>query len=221
MSGVGERVAELAARRVPFVLARVVLAERPTSARPGDEALVLADGTMEGFVGGDCAEATVRAQALAVLDSGEPVVLRISADGRATAGRQGDGAQPLPQRRHPGDLPRTASPSAADGRGRRWSDRPGAAHHQRSRWLRGGRAPARPISPRSSSPRTAGTRAAPLSAALKSGVDYVGLVASPKRGAAVVGSARRHAGPSASSPRPGWTSAPARRRRSHCRSART
>ena len=63
---------------MPFVHARVVLAERPTSAHPGDEALVLADGTMEGFVGGDCAEATVRAQALAVLDSGESVVLRIS-----------------------------------------------------------------------------------------------------------------------------------------------
>ena len=63
---------------MPFVHAKVVLAERPTSAHPGDEAIVLADGTIEGFVGGDCAEATVRAQALAVLDSGESVVLRIS-----------------------------------------------------------------------------------------------------------------------------------------------
>ena len=74
---VGERAAEL--RVGCRSCSRVVLAEEPTSARPGDEALVLADGTMEGFVGGDCAEATVRAQALAVLDSGEPVVLRISA----------------------------------------------------------------------------------------------------------------------------------------------
>ena len=39
---------------------------------------MLPDGTMEGFVGGDCAESTVRAHALAVLDSGESVVLRIS-----------------------------------------------------------------------------------------------------------------------------------------------
>ena len=70
--------AELRAARVPFVHAKVVLAERPTSAHPGDEAIVLADGTIEGFVGGDCAEATVRAQALAVLDSGESVLLRIS-----------------------------------------------------------------------------------------------------------------------------------------------
>jgi xanthine dehydrogenase accessory factor len=60
------------------VLARVVLAERPTSAKPGDEAIVLADGTMLGFVGGTCAEATVRAQALALLDSGETMLLRIT-----------------------------------------------------------------------------------------------------------------------------------------------
>lgn len=73
-----ERAAELSATRAPFVLARVVLADRPTSAKPGDEAIVLADGTMVGFVGGTCAEATVRAQALALLDSGETMLLRIS-----------------------------------------------------------------------------------------------------------------------------------------------
>ena len=75
---IAARAAELRAQRLPFVHARVVLAERPTSAHPGDEAIVLADGTMEGFIGGECAESTVRAQALAVLDSGESVVLRIT-----------------------------------------------------------------------------------------------------------------------------------------------
>lgn len=75
---VADRAAELSAARTPYVLARVVLAERPTSAKPGDEAIVLADGTMVGFVGGTCAEATVRAQALALLDSGEAMLLRIS-----------------------------------------------------------------------------------------------------------------------------------------------
>ena len=58
--------------------ARVVLAERPTSAKPGDEAIVLMDGTIEGFVGGQCAQATVRSQGLAAIDSGKPVLLRIS-----------------------------------------------------------------------------------------------------------------------------------------------
>ncbi|MGZ4596617.1 MAG: XdhC family protein [Actinomycetes bacterium] len=75
---VAARAAVLRAERVPFVHVQVVLAERPTSARPGDEALVLGDGTMEGFVGGTCAETTVRSQALALLDSGETTLLRIT-----------------------------------------------------------------------------------------------------------------------------------------------
>jgi xanthine dehydrogenase accessory factor len=73
-----ERAAELRDARVPYVHARVVLAEAPTSAKPGAEALVLPDGTMEGFVGGTCAESTVRAQGLALLDSGESLLLRIT-----------------------------------------------------------------------------------------------------------------------------------------------
>ena len=73
-----ERAAELRAARVPYVHARVVLAEAPTSAKPGAEALVLPDGTIEGFVGGTCAESTVRAQGLALLDSGESLLLRIT-----------------------------------------------------------------------------------------------------------------------------------------------
>lgn len=73
-----QRAAGLRAERVPFVHATVVLAERPTSAKPGDSAVVFADGTIEGFVGGTCAESTVRAQSLALLDSGDPLLLRIT-----------------------------------------------------------------------------------------------------------------------------------------------
>jgi xanthine dehydrogenase accessory factor len=73
-----ERAVKLQADRVPFVHARVVLAERPTSAKPGDEAIVLADGTIEGFVGGQCALATLRAQGLAVLERRESTLLRIA-----------------------------------------------------------------------------------------------------------------------------------------------
>lgn len=73
-----DRAEQLRAERVPFVHARVVLAERPTSAKPGDEALVLMDGTIEGFVGGQCAQSTVRTQGLAALESGSSVLLRIS-----------------------------------------------------------------------------------------------------------------------------------------------
>ena len=75
---VEDRAAELRRQRVPFVHARVVRAERPTSAKPGDEALVLPDGTIDGFVGGACAESTVRAQGLSLLDSGQSLLLRIT-----------------------------------------------------------------------------------------------------------------------------------------------
>jgi len=72
------RSRDLRAARVPFVHARVVLAERPTSAKPGDEAIILADGTIEGFVGGSCAEATVRDESATALRSGEATVVRIT-----------------------------------------------------------------------------------------------------------------------------------------------
>lgn len=74
------RARELRDTRVPYVHARVVLAEAPTSAKPGAEALVLPDGTIEGFVGGTCAESTVRAQALTLLDNGDSLLLRITPD---------------------------------------------------------------------------------------------------------------------------------------------
>ncbi|MCF7553264.1 XdhC family protein [Pseudonocardia sp. WMMC193] len=75
------RADELRGRRTPYVLATVVRAERPTSARPGDSALLLPDGTLEGFVGGVCAESTMRAEGLRLLAAGESGLLRITPDG--------------------------------------------------------------------------------------------------------------------------------------------
>lgn len=77
------RAGELRSGRTPFVLATVVRAERPTSAKPGDTALVLPDGTVEGFVGGACAEATTRAEGLRLLRAGESGLVRITPDGVA------------------------------------------------------------------------------------------------------------------------------------------
>jgi xanthine dehydrogenase accessory factor len=72
-----DRVAQLSETRTPFVVATVVRAAHPTSVRPGFSAVVLADGTIEGFVGGNCAESSVRLHALRALETGEPVLLRI------------------------------------------------------------------------------------------------------------------------------------------------
>lgn len=78
---ISERARELVAARTPFVHATVVRAEQPTSARAGDEAILLADGTIEGFVGGQCAQNSVRKAALGVLQAGESVLLRVLPDG--------------------------------------------------------------------------------------------------------------------------------------------
>ncbi|MEU6142823.1 XdhC family protein [Streptomyces sp. NPDC047081] len=78
MSGtVSARALELAERRVPFVHARVVRAQAPASAHPGDEAIVHGDGTIDGFVGGQCAEGSVRTAALGALSGGAPLLLRV------------------------------------------------------------------------------------------------------------------------------------------------
>lgn len=83
------RLDGLRAGRTPFVLATVVRAERPTSAKPGDCALVLADGTIDGFVGGVCAESTVRLESLRLLHAGESGLLRITPSAGDTAAVEG------------------------------------------------------------------------------------------------------------------------------------
>ena len=78
---ISERAQQLLAARTPFVRATVVRAQPPTSAYPGDEAILLADGTIEGFVGGQCAQNSVRKAALGALQAGESVLLRVLPDG--------------------------------------------------------------------------------------------------------------------------------------------
>lgn len=64
-------------RNEPYVRATVVRAERPASARAGDTALLDADGTLHGFVGGHCVQGSVRDYGLQTLASGEPLLLRV------------------------------------------------------------------------------------------------------------------------------------------------
>ena len=80
-AGMSARVHELTTGRIPFVHATVVRAQVPSSARAGDDAVVLPDGTIEGFVGGQCAEMSVRTAALDALRDGETVLLRVLPDG--------------------------------------------------------------------------------------------------------------------------------------------
>jgi xanthine dehydrogenase accessory factor len=82
-TALADRTRQLRDERRPFVTATVVRAQSPTSAHPGDVALVLADGTVEGFVGGVCAEAAVRMHGVRAMETGEPLLLRLVPDAEA------------------------------------------------------------------------------------------------------------------------------------------
>ena len=75
------RAQELAAQDAPFVVATVVRVQPPASVEPGNVGLVQADGTIEGFIGGVCAQHSVRLHSLETIESGMPLLLRILPDG--------------------------------------------------------------------------------------------------------------------------------------------
>lgn len=91
MTSADDLVSDLRSQRRPYVTATVVRAERPTSAKPGDSAVVLEDGTMVGFVGGECVRTSVVRQALEALRTAQPVLLRVSPEAGG-AGGAGAGA---------------------------------------------------------------------------------------------------------------------------------
>jgi xanthine dehydrogenase accessory factor len=95
------RAAELESAGRPFAVATVVAVRRPTSARPGASGLVHPDGTIEGWVGGSCAQPVVVREALRSLGDGQPRLLRLSKDAPAE-GRRGDGVIELVMTCHSG-----------------------------------------------------------------------------------------------------------------------
>jgi xanthine dehydrogenase accessory factor len=95
------RAAELEAAGRPFVVATVVAVARPTSARPGASGIVHPDGTIEGWVGGSCAQPVVVREALHALFDGQPRLLRLSKNAPAE-GRRADGIVELVMTCHSG-----------------------------------------------------------------------------------------------------------------------
>jgi xanthine dehydrogenase accessory factor len=100
-AGTFARAAELDAQGRPFVVATVVAVRKPTSARPGASGIVHPDGTIEGWVGGSCAQPVVVREALRALADGQPRLLRLSKDGPAE-GRRADGVIELVMTCHSG-----------------------------------------------------------------------------------------------------------------------
>jgi xanthine dehydrogenase accessory factor len=95
------RAAELEADGRSFVVATVVAGRRPTSARPGASGIIHPDGTIEGWVGGSCAQPVVVREALRALADGQPRLLRLSRDGPGE-GRRADGVIELVMTCHSG-----------------------------------------------------------------------------------------------------------------------
>src|SRR2546430_1392198 len=81
------RAAELRARGESFAVATVVRVDPPTSAGPGDKALVTSDGALYGWVGGSCSEALVRREALVAIADGQPRLVKIAPSPSTAEGR--------------------------------------------------------------------------------------------------------------------------------------
>ncbi len=73
-----ENVNRLKKQGRPFALATVVRAESPTSAKPGAKAIVYPDGTIEGWIGGGCAQPAVINTAKQCLADGQARLIRVS-----------------------------------------------------------------------------------------------------------------------------------------------
>ena len=61
-----------------FAIATVVRYEAPISGKPGDKAIIFADGEVWGWIGGGCAQPAVVEEALNALKDGRPRLVRIS-----------------------------------------------------------------------------------------------------------------------------------------------
>ena len=76
---------ELEQVRKPFVLATVVWCERPTSSKPGAQAIIDTEGTITGWIGGSCAQPVVVREALRAIREGDgPYLLRLGTSDAAT-----------------------------------------------------------------------------------------------------------------------------------------
>jgi xanthine dehydrogenase accessory factor len=61
-------------------VATVVRVEPPTSAQAGDKALITADGKLWGWVGGSCSEGLVRREAMVAMGDAQPRLVKIAPD---------------------------------------------------------------------------------------------------------------------------------------------
>jgi len=194
---IAKHAEQLLAAREPFVHATVVRASRPTSVRPGDSAIVRADGTIEGFVGGACAQESVRLYAARAMETDEALLLRLVPGAEDPSDAQGDDRPGVVVARNPclsgGSLEIFLDPQLPAPRlaivgdtpiARALEDVARAAGYDVARGAPDEVEPATGDAAVVVASHGNGEELA-LVRALEAGVPYVALVASPKRGADV------------------------------------
>jgi xanthine dehydrogenase accessory factor len=72
-----DQAARLRAEAQPFVIATVVAFKSPQSARPGSKAIIRADGSVTGWIGGGCVQPIVIREAQKTLQTGKPKLVSI------------------------------------------------------------------------------------------------------------------------------------------------
>ena len=75
-----EQVTDLKKQSKPFVLATVVACKAPTSAKPGAKAIIQPDGSFHGWVGGSCAQPLVTQESLKALQDGQHRLVLLAPD---------------------------------------------------------------------------------------------------------------------------------------------
>jgi len=89
-----QREQALIAGAQPFAVATVIRALPPTSAWVGAQALVEADGSLHGWIGGGCSREIVIQSALETLRTGQPKLVRIAGTAEGQAGDVEEHAMP-------------------------------------------------------------------------------------------------------------------------------
>jgi xanthine dehydrogenase accessory factor len=75
--GILQQATDLARRGEPFALATVVWRQGPSSSQQGSRAIITADGELQGWIGGACAEPVVVREAREVISSGTARLLML------------------------------------------------------------------------------------------------------------------------------------------------
>jgi xanthine dehydrogenase accessory factor len=90
-----EQAATMERQGQPFVLVTVVWRRGPSSSRQGAKALILPDGTIQGYLGGACAQPRLVSEALAALGDGRPRLLLLGPLDELERGRR-EGIETVP-----------------------------------------------------------------------------------------------------------------------------